>query len=461
MKFSVAVLSALVVASGAMETRRARRLGRKLGRQLQDEEDCEVIDLNFNQFETGTTFGPGFDYESINDYVKIYAKKNTGKQFVDAPAMIFDGNNPTGEDNDLKFNGKMIIISEDSDASDPDDNQNGGTMFFEFSVPLYVLKIDLLDIDESGSAVKKLDGTVMGEIPAVADGEETFYEPADPVQSTGIKIYFKGSGGVTGFLASTCKGITFGDPHFRRWDGAWYDYHGEGDFVFFRSDDFNNGAGLEVQIRTTITDSWSAIEAAAVRLGEQVVEFGLDYLLVDGSEITDEDLPVRVGGYELEPPHEMQNNKEGKIYNLRLDGESYIRIRVYQGKVPLISVAVVPFMAQFNDFKNGVGMLGSYSTGEMLSRDGSAIIEDPNEFGEEWQVRDSERCLFKEARQPQYPMPPKLPSESAMALRRTLSSDRDAKVAAANACADVPPAMFDMCVFDVVLTGDAGVAGAY
>ncbi|RME55372.1 MAG: hypothetical protein D6790_16040, partial [Caldilineae bacterium] len=111
------------------------------------------------------------------------------------PAMIFDSANPTGGDTDLgspnqDFGGpgvgaggesgmpgensqplkKVLIISEDGDANDPDDNANGGTITFTFDHGVRVDQVQILDIDndEAGGAVTAYDATSGGNVIASA-----------------------------------------------------------------------------------------------------------------------------------------------------------------------------------------------------------------------------------------------------------------------------------------------------
>ena len=80
-------------------------------------------------------------------------------------AMVFDSANPTGGDYDLRTpsssgrrgastgignsqpQGNVLIISEDGDATDPDDNATGGTLRFQWDNSVRLTSIDLLDID--------------------------------------------------------------------------------------------------------------------------------------------------------------------------------------------------------------------------------------------------------------------------------------------------------------------------
>lgn len=101
------------------------------------------------------------------------------------PAMIFDSSSPTGGDSDLgspnkdfggpgvgnggrrghagensSALGKILIISEDGDTSDPDDNANGGRLIFTFDQPTRIDQVQLLDIDDNSEigTVKAYDG---------------------------------------------------------------------------------------------------------------------------------------------------------------------------------------------------------------------------------------------------------------------------------------------------------------
>ncbi len=79
-------------------------------------------------------------------------------------AMIFDSSNPTGDDFDLatEDRGNVLIISEDGDASNPDDRAGGGTIRFQWSDSVFVDSvlvdsIGLLDIDKAGGSIVAYD----------------------------------------------------------------------------------------------------------------------------------------------------------------------------------------------------------------------------------------------------------------------------------------------------------------
>ncbi|MEO0400231.1 MAG: VPLPA-CTERM sorting domain-containing protein [Pseudomonadota bacterium] len=69
-------------------------------------------------------------------------------------AMIFDADNPTGGDSDLGIDGfgKVLIISEEGDTSDPDDNARGGTLTLNFDTPVTINDFSILDIDRRETA---------------------------------------------------------------------------------------------------------------------------------------------------------------------------------------------------------------------------------------------------------------------------------------------------------------------
>jgi hypothetical protein len=101
----------------------------------------------------------------------IEAYDRTGKP---AKAMVFDSGVPTGGDFDLGTpnksfkgpgigkagkkgklfqnstpKGNVLIVSEDGDTRDPDDNEKGGFLVFQFSEPSFLDSVGLLDNDEA------------------------------------------------------------------------------------------------------------------------------------------------------------------------------------------------------------------------------------------------------------------------------------------------------------------------
>lgn len=145
---------------------------------------------------------------------------------VNHPAMIFDSASPTGGDWDLGSpnnqchpagpgsgnggnpgdpgencspQGKVLIITEDRDQSDPDDNAAGGTLIFTFDHPVRVDAVQLLDIEETGGTVKAYNagGGLIVSVGIPALGNNSFQELT--VGAAGVsrlEVRLKGSGAV-------------------------------------------------------------------------------------------------------------------------------------------------------------------------------------------------------------------------------------------------------------------------
>jgi hypothetical protein len=87
----------------------------------------------------------------------------------------------------------------------------------------------------------------------------------------------------------------------------------------------------------------------------------------------------------------------------------------------------------------------------------------PYDFGQEWQVLPTGPKLFLEPEGPQLPeqtciLPSELHAEE---KRRRLGAALVTETMAELACAKVPVAERDACVFDVLTTDDVEMAGAY
>lgn len=141
------------------------------------------------------------------------------------PAMIFDSSNPTGGDNDLgtlnqDFGGsgvgsrgatgtagenavplgKVLIISESGDQSDPDDNAGGGEIIFAFDSPVFIGTANILDIDEGwGGSLKAFDAsnTPLVEVAMQDLGNNSVQTVVLNVANVSkLKVWFPGSGAI-------------------------------------------------------------------------------------------------------------------------------------------------------------------------------------------------------------------------------------------------------------------------
>ncbi|MEP6065164.1 MAG: SdrD B-like domain-containing protein, partial [Paracoccaceae bacterium] len=114
----------------------------------QQQEPDGLVCLDFEGLAAGTVIGNQFDGVTISAQ-----RDGEGGSNSSSPndAMIFDGANPTGGDTDLTASGdNVLIISEDNDSNDPDDNRDGGTIWFKFDLPATISSINVLDAEEGG-----------------------------------------------------------------------------------------------------------------------------------------------------------------------------------------------------------------------------------------------------------------------------------------------------------------------
>lgn len=114
--------------------------------------------------------------------------------------------------------------------------------------------------------------------------------------------------------------------------------------------------------------------------------------------------------------------------------------------------------ANEENFGNATGMMGEFRTGTMLARNGMTVLEDPEQFGNEWKVLDSEPKIFQNDHSAsQCTMP-----TTKASVRRRLGGSV-AQEAAEGACAvhfDTDSDLIGMCIFDVLASGDLEMANA-
>jgi hypothetical protein len=302
----------------------------------------------------------------------------------------------------------------------------------------------------------------MAEIAESAAGGET--KPGDVVTIDGVEYTLKSDCSVEAaeppadktFLPPT-KGSGSGDPHFKTWTGDKYDYHGECDLVLVNNPTFMDGLGLRIHIRTTRVKYFSYIEKVAVQIGEDVLEFDNDienfYLNGALAEANVKHHKTHLGGFIV--------RRDPKALSIRLhDNGSQDRHAGMVAKIDLHTrkngfPAVIVDGGHTDVFKGSLGLLGDWETGKRLARDGVTELngEDATEFALEWQVRDTEPMLFKDARFPQFPQTctPPAPRE---ATRLGFSNfEKEAEAACAHWKEDI-----EDCIFDVIATRDVLVA---
>lgn len=254
--------------------------------------------------------------------------------------------------------------------------------------------------------------------------------------------------------AGTCDGGGYGDPHFQTWAGTWYDFHGICDQILATSPSFADGLGLDIHIRTKPRFQYSYIEATAIRIGNDVLQVGSwgEYWL-NGVESVG--LPTTMANkYKVT---RVLHNKKHHNFVIDLGGTESIVINVFKD---LVNVQVQN--ATSANFGTSSGLMGSFPNGVMLARDGAAIVEDTNLFGQEWQVMADDPQLFLSPNQNQHAPGVCTPPVHAEGRRLGEAIQMEA---AEKACSHHKEQhKKDMCIFDVMAMADlemAEIHGAY
>jgi hypothetical protein len=319
-----------------------------------------------------------------------------------------------------------------------------GLIFAQTAVNLQMAKINGGDSCTSSSSASPLFTTATASTPFTTATVST------PFTTATVSIPFTtATASITVTAFETGGGGVQGDPHFKTWRGQRFDYHGECDLVLLHSSEFGSGLGLDVHIRTKIRRDMSYISSATVRMGTDILEVasqGIYYLNGEAGA----ELPDYFSGFTLS--HTQPTDKQ-HVFEVQLGGSEKIKVKTYKD-----FVSVLIEQGQSEHFGDSVGLMGDFRNGHMIARDGKSVLDDANNFGQEWQVLDTEPILFQHARLPQHPMECTLPTPiQASQLRRRLLESSVDELAAEKACAHWGEGKDD-CVFDVLKTGDPAMA---
>jgi len=251
---------------------------------------------------------------------------------------------------------------------------------------------------------------------------------------------------------------TEGDPHFKTWAGDHYDFHGVCDLVWMKNPEFGNGLGMDIHIRTARMGMWSYISNAAIRIGEDIfeivggqVEKNIWINGVAGEPTEISNVASTLSGFPIYFK-QMSNNQREFVIDL---GES--QLIILKSWKSFVSIEVKN--PEHKDFKNSVGLVGSFPQGTKIARDNISVVDEMDTFGQEWQVLASEKNVFHNIVGPQHPEHCDIPSHSEM--RRRLGDSIVTTEQAKKACASVNKDAMDLCIFDVMATNDKLTVGAY
>ena len=148
---------------------------------------------------------------------------------------------------------------------------------------------------------------------------------------------------------------------------------------------FGGGKGLTAHVRTKAQYDYSYVEAAALRIGDDVMEIGsYGNYMING--VQDAELPATLGGYNV--TLELSNKKETR-FQVHLNDKDSIVLKAHKA-----FVGIIIDDADEADFGDSVGIMGHFGTGTLYGRDGKTVYSDMDAFGDEWQVAKDEPKLF-------------------------------------------------------------------
>jgi von Willebrand factor type D domain len=266
----------------------------------------------------------------------------------------------------------------------------------------------------------------------------------------------------------TVTGGGGGDPHFRTYDGTVYSYHGQCDLVMAHSSSFDHTLGLDVHARTEmIDDAWSLISNAGIRLGDDIIEFtnrGVTYV----NNIKHTQFPIFIGGKYMvtKDVHVVESDKgdeERLHYVVDLSNRTDIFPANSENRIDITSYRMMMSIRVDAYIHDTQGMLGNHKKYGMVGRDGTTVLNKPNDMGAAWQVTDEDPILFHESRYPQYPESCIVPKEGGVvAQRRRLRSVSDGLFERAQiVCRKVAKDMYAFCIDDILLSGDIAMANGF
>jgi len=177
-----------------------------------------VVNFDQNTFGVPMDFTPGEVVTTQYAGVGLTIWADNARPGGPDKAIIFDSGNPTGGDFDLKtpgygpdnnvFEGKILIIAEnvvdlnqDGLVDDPDDEAQGGWIYFDFDMPVRVGELTVLDVDtyESSYVECRDENNLMVESAPLHNmgdnSRQVMHMQANTVRR--LVVRFGGSGSVT------------------------------------------------------------------------------------------------------------------------------------------------------------------------------------------------------------------------------------------------------------------------
>ena len=235
--------------------------------------------------------------------------------------------------------------------------------------------------------------------------------------------------------------------------------------VLVKDPDFANGLGLDIHIRAKLVRYWSYIQSVAIRIGSDILE------LQGSADPEDYEFHYWIN-YEYQAEIDTLGGFPVKAHSKKVHShknrfEIDLSSAFEDGTKIVISSFKEFLKVEFENqseqaFGHTVGLLGEYSTGKTLARDGVTVIDDWTDLGQEWQVLPADGRLFHESSEPQFPELCIEPEDPRGERRRRLAESRISEEEAETACASLKdPIDRKDCVYDILATQDIEMVGAF
>jgi len=275
------------------------------------------------------------------------------------------------------------------------------------------------------------------------------------------------------------------DPHFYTWQGALYDYHGVCDMIYTTCPNYDQGKGFHMHLRTEFVEptKWSTISSLAVKIGDDVFEAqnnGMYY--VNHEANVDLSEGVDFAGHKLRSATRFDQGRLRLLYEIELEDDSLLEVLVKspkndgsRGDRSSLSFQIKGAHEHRNNggnaFSDCVGLSNTWEEPEegkyLVGRSGELYEFDrAHEFAPEWQVDQDKNdpMLFAKDVGLQLPQQECIKSPILVADHRHLNHLKQADGGALGrqaeeACSHLSGgALYDACVFDVLITGDTSFA---
>ncbi|CAJ1941093.1 unnamed protein product [Cylindrotheca closterium] len=344
----------------------------------------------------------------------------------------------------LSSPGNMLAVGGPTHASNPRTVASGRAVIFKWSGSAWTQIGQAFDGSD--------DYQHLGWSVALSDDGNTFAIGESFARGIGhVKVYQIP-------ISATSVGSQ-GDLHYKTWKGDRYQHHGQCDMLFIKDDNFANGRGLQVQTRTKNVRFWSFNRAAAIQIGNDTLEIEGTIEPNQGGEGNRYWIngvyqgPLKtLGGFPVKNQIRYRTRR-----NFIVDLDS-----VYPSQKIVLStwkgfVRVDIQNGTYESFGKSVGMLGDFTTGKTLARDGSTEMHAFFEFGSEWQVLPTEGMLFHNLAEPQFPKTCILLDNPRGNFHRRLLEEVEAE----DACSEIlDEDDFIDCIYETVPTQELDIVAA-